>query len=274
MKRIVVAGIAVVAFWCPAAFAADIPAKAPYYKVPAAAIATNWAGLYTGFNAGGAWGNSDPRTIVGGPANPPGYFGAASISAIAAVGRQSLNPKGFTGGIQAGYNWQSGNWVAGIESDFNYFGLNESTSSTAPYPPAIGGSFTITSHLRTDWLATARPRLGWAVDNWLVYVTGGVAVTRLKTDYTFSDTLNGRFLADGASKIKAGWTVGGGLEWMFPSWSRWTAKVEYLYTDLGNVSSTGVLPPIGFGNTAPNTLLHNAGLTSHIVRFGLNYKFI
>jgi outer membrane immunogenic protein len=253
-----------------AAFAADIPAKAPVYKAPVVA-AFNWAGWYAGLNAGGAWGHSDPSTST--VFSPAGYFAATSVTAIGVAGQQRAKTSGFTGGGQLGYNWQWGNTVFGLETDFEYFRQNGSATSGAVYPCCAPTAFTINSSVTTDWLFTARPRLGWAVNNWLFYVTGGLALTELKGNFTFTDTFATALETASVSKTKAGWTVGGGVE--AGLWGNWTAKVEYLYVDFGSTSATSsnltaFAPPIAF---PANVFAHSLDLRSNIVRFGLNYKF-
>jgi len=106
---------------------------------------------------------------------------------------------------------------------------------------------------RNDFLATARGRIGFAADRWLPYVTGGLAVGNIRA------TVPG---AAGIDETNAGWTVGGGLE--FALAGNWTAKAEYLHVDLGNA---GCSTPCGLpaGN--------NVGLTTNVVRGGINYRF-
>jgi outer membrane immunogenic protein len=91
-----------------AASAADMAPAPVYTKAPVVvAPIYNWTGFYIGANAGGAWGNSDPRTST--VFSPTGYFEATSVPAVNAVGgSQRINDSGFTGGLTAGYNWQAG----------------------------------------------------------------------------------------------------------------------------------------------------------------------
>ena len=253
------------------ALAADLPARAPVYKAPATAAAYNWSGWYAGLNAGGAWGHSDASTAT--VFSPTGYFATTSVPAIAAAGQQTDNTVGFTAGGQLGYNWQWSSAVFGLEADLEYFRQKGSAFSTSLYPCCAPTAFTINSSVTTDWLFTLRPRLGWAANNWLFYVTGGLAVTELKGDFTFTDTFATALETASVSKTKAGWTVGGGVE--AGLWSNWTAKLEYLYVDFGSVGTTSTnltafTPPIAFPT---NVFTHSVDLRSNIVRAGLNYKF-
>jgi outer membrane immunogenic protein len=105
------------------------------------------------------------------------------------------------------------------------------------YISVLTTSFTVNQSVKTDWLFTARPRLGWANNNWLWYATGGLAVTELKYGNTFTDTYSPAFETGSISKTKVGWTVGGGGE--FALSNNWTVRAEYLYVDFGGVSSAG-----------------------------------
>jgi len=89
------------------------------------------------------------------------------------VGAQKVSPRGFIGGFQAGYNFQTNNFVAGIEGDFNSTKQNKSVSGTANYPDvAFPWPFTITQSIKTDWLLTIRPRAGFTAGKALIYGTG------------------------------------------------------------------------------------------------------
>jgi len=161
-----------------------------------------------------------------------------------------------------------GQWLLGIEADFEYFRSAGSSSVTGiVLAPAITG--TVFSSVSTDWLLTVRPRLGVILNNWLLYATGGLAVTNLKASWGFS----GGGVAESASEssTKAGWTVGGGFETASPG--KFTIGVEYLYVKFDNVDS-----PTSFAVSLPVTPLanpfnHSADLAANIVRARLNKLF-
>ena len=233
-----------------------------------------WTGVYAGLNGGWARGMSDATTTT--VFSPTGYFAQSSPPAIASAGSQSLTNNNFTGGIQAGYNWQFGKFVVGGEMDFNYLGINDSKSCTAGYPCCSPTTFTIESSIKTDWLFTARPRIAFALDNWLFYGTGGLAVTRIKADWTFTDTFAGMYETASESSTKVGWTVGGGVEMGIGK--QWSLKAEYLYTDFGSVSTNGLISgstngPAWVTVAAQNPFAHTMDLRTHMVRFGINYRF-
>jgi len=260
------AAIGCTVFATSVAVAADMPTKAPTALPPPAVY--NWTGFYVGLNAGGAWGQSDVVTQVNGVGT---FFNVLNPPAINANGNSTVDPSGFTGGIQAGYNWQAGGWVFGIEADFNYFGLKDSRSVTAQYTfSAPVANYTINQQVETDWLFTLRPRLGWAFNNWLLYATGGLAVTEIKYTNTFVDGYYPSLQNGSVSKTQVGWTAGVGVEYAYMN--SWSAKLEYLYTDFGNVSSN--VPIVASTSTAITAPMSNsANLKANIVRVGLNKKF-
>jgi outer membrane immunogenic protein len=259
--------------------AADLPVKAP---VTPAAVFT-WTGFYVGLNAGGAWGRSDARTSVS-CAPVPGIsplfcsptVGQANAIAVAAAGTGSRSDNAFTGGGQIGYNWQNSSLVYGLEADFGAFRLRTSRLASAHYPVNFGAAvttktFTVTSSFDTDWLFTARGRVGWAFTNLLAYATGGLAITNPSATYVFTDTPGVPAAGTWSnSETKVGWTVGGGLEWAMNR--NWTAKVEYLYLNFGSVNATGTVfspSPPGYASATSTAV----DLTAHIARAGINYKF-
>ena len=270
MKKLVALAVVFAFGFIASAHAADMPMKAPYVKAPIAAP-YSWTGFYFGFNAGAALDPAEVQTST--IFSPTGYFATTSVPAIAATGDQSFHTPGFTGGLQLGYNWQAGNLVYGIETDFNYMGLKGSTTNSALYPCCAPTGFTINQSVKTDWLYTLRPRLGWAANNWLFYVTGGLAVTQIKADFLFTDTFATANETASIRKTQAGWTLGGGVE--FGLAGPWSFKAEYLHVDFGTVSTTSsnltaFAPPIAFPT---NTFTHSVRLTDDIVRVGVNYRW-
>jgi outer membrane immunogenic protein len=216
-----VAGLALLAIPL-AAQAADVPIKAPYYKGAQSVVSYyNWTGFYAGVNAGYG-------------------FGTSTWSAPAA----SIKPKGALFGGTLGYNWQSGAIVYGVEGDFDWSGVKGSVGC----PVGIA-----TCETSNTWLATFRGRVGYAFDRWLPYITAGGAYGNVKA----TETIGGASLS--ASSAQFGWTFGAGLEYAFMG--NWTAKLEYLYVDLGSFNA-GLAPTV-----------NNVSFKENILRAGLNYKF-
>lgn len=265
-RRIVGGAVAVSAMLAiGAASAADLPVKA----LAPAAPAFSWTGFYAGLNAGGDWGRSTASTSVDpGPAVPA--FILPLPPAITALGAPaSHSTSGFTGGIQGGYNWQSGSWVLGLEADFDYFRSAGSTTVVGPMPANLAGNINITSSISTDWLLTVRPRLGFAVNNWLFYGTGGLAVSQIKASWTTTVCCTGSENLQ-VSTTKTGWVAGAGIETALQD--NWIVGVEYLHVDLGSVSFDGrsYVSPVGL---LTDVFHHRADLTAEIVRARVSKKF-
>jgi outer membrane immunogenic protein len=225
--KLIKAGIAAVALFAVpfSVQAADVPVKAPYYKAMPSSVVSyyNWSGFYLGLNAGYGFGSST--------------WDIPSIK---------NSPKGLLVGGTAGYNWQSGSWVYGVEGDFDWSGVK---GSTACLP---GGS----CETRSDWLATFRGRIGYAFDRFLPYLTAGGAVSHVKA--TNSGATPG---FQGASATPFGFTGGVGLEYAFLG--NLTAKIEYLYVDLGKFNCVA----------CSGASSDDVSFKESIVRAGLNYKF-
>jgi outer membrane immunogenic protein len=188
-----------------AATAAAADVAQPYLTAAAPIRAYSWTGPYLGVNVGYQW----------------GYVTAGGT-----------HPTGAAGGGQAGYNWQSGQFVFGIEADLQGSSAEDTFASWKFGNP---------------WFGTARGRIGFALNQVLLYGTLGLAFGSLRVE------------APGASESKThfGWSAGGGAE--IGITPRLSAKIEYLFVDLSEQAYliTGA---------------HN-GLATHLVRLGVNYRF-
>jgi outer membrane immunogenic protein len=222
------------------ASAADLPAKTPAYKAPVAAnVPPGWAGFYLGVAGGYGWGQAEQTDST--------PFSSGTYDTNGAVIGGTL-----------GYNWQSGPMVYGLETDLSYAKV---TGSTVGTDPASGTCATVTApHCEStiSVLGTVRARVGYAWDKLLPYLTGGLAYAKL--DGLEGVTGNG---GSGSSWV-AGWTVGAGIEAALAP--RWSAKIEYLYVDLGDHSA---FDDVFVGVTVPQSLR----TTASVVRLGINYRF-
>jgi len=276
MKRSLIGLVAIGALIAGPAMAADMnmPLKAPAAPLAPACM---WCGFYVGGNAGWAWGRDDINTTnIIGPVPP---FVAVDNAAVSSAASPRINGDGFTGGGQIGYNSQSGNIVWGAEADFEYLGIKGSTSGTFPFPSTLPGGvvgpptefFGVATHYSTDWLFTARPRIGWAMNNWLLYATGGLAVGREHFSQTL--TLLPPFVSTNTfATTQVGWTVGAGVEYALNQ--NWSVKAEYLYVDLGRTgANAGTLTPACTPAVCTYTNSSSAHLTANIARVGINYHF-
>jgi outer membrane immunogenic protein len=218
------AGLAAAAMALPS-LAADVPRgiyKAPPPAYPAYIAPYSWTGIYVGINGGYAWGTADLTT---------------------ALGTANFDAEGGMVGGTLGYNIQTGRWVWGLEGDFDATWIkdNNNTAFCAP-----------NCEVKNTWFATARGRVGYALDRWLPYITGGAAFADIKTTGP-----------TGASETdtRVGWTIGGGVEYAFLG--AWSAKIEYLYVDFGEQDCSATVCII------PAT----TEFTANIVRAGVNYRF-
>ena len=282
MRRVCFAAATVAATigFCSVASAADLPTKAPAYKTPVA-VPYNWTGWYVGGNVGYARARSD-YDLDYSDANAP--FGGGSLQTVPrTAGTGSLSRSGAIGGLQVGYNQQFNQLVLGLEADFSFSSLKSSSDFNGNFPnfpgcgsTFCGGAIAVTTSIQNDWIATLRPRLGVAVDRFLVYVTGGLAIGDLK--FAQVNTWQHPLFPSGISsdvtsisKVNVGWTIGGGAAYTIDG--KWSVRAEYLYTDLGSVSattSTNILAPAPF---TPSTFSHSADFRASTVRVGLDYKF-
>jgi len=222
----------------------------------------DWTGPYVGAHIGYGWGSADTRFS---PLPNAAQFRALAPTTL------GPDPSGLVGGVHAGYNYQVGRFVMGIEADFSGSGMSGSTTM-APIirndgTPAPSG-FLSTSQ-ETNWFGTLRPRLGWAVvPNLLVYGTGGLAYGDVSYSANTDFRPNGAaFYPVSISKTKVGWTAGGGIEYALSR--NWTIRAEYLFTDLGSESVAAnpaiVLPPFQVGYKWDTTI--------NILNLGISYKF-
>jgi outer membrane immunogenic protein len=260
--------------------AADMPAR-PYTKAPVMVDpGYNWTGFYIGGNVGGAFDRSNasiaptsPTTCVvtlAGACLPNNAFANELPYLTNSTG---FNQAAFTGGLQAGYNRQFGKYVVGVETDFNFTGGSNSSTINATGPLLTPAFFPETISHKLDWFGTVRGRLGVTpVDRLLLYATGGLAYGRVASSTSITFNTPGIFFpfAGSASTIGTGWTVGGGGEWAFAD--HWSAKLEYLYVDLGTMSYlSGNGNPTG--RATPSFFQTDVTTREHIVRAGVNYKF-
>jgi outer membrane immunogenic protein len=265
VKKFIAVATAIAALgFVNSASAADMPAKAPIYKAAPMAL-YNWTGWYVGVNAGYGW-SSGNGANNGACADPVASGFCATYIAGGGFPAPSLSPKGFVGGGQAGYNWQASNFVYGLEADIQGSGIKASTTQTFTPPTLITGIETLEHKL--TWFGTVRGRLGVAANNWLFYGTGGLIYGGVSSSLTLSTPANGFAAAGSSSSTRAGWTVGVGTEYGFAG--PWTAKVEYLYYDMGRDSVTATSAVAGFVGDSLTVSQRTAG---HILRAGVNYRF-
>ena len=210
-----------------------VPVAAPLSAAEVAYVQPTRVHDWTGFYAGGlveyGWGDD----LIG--VLPPIAIGTANL-------------RGFGGGVDVGYNYQSGNFVLGVEADVVVSSMKDDVASLV-----FGGSVATE---KFPWLVTVRPRAGYAFDNFLIYATGGLAVGAVET--SIATTAPAAGVSD--KSVRAGFVVGGGVEYAFSR--QISVKAEYLYTNLDTKQ-------IAFG---PGFSTQSIGVSQR-VRVGVNYHF-
>jgi outer membrane immunogenic protein len=258
MKKIILATV-LAGVGSTAALAADLGARTYSKAPPMAEAAYNWTGFYLGGHAG--YGLMKSTDAISG-AN-------ASLLADTATSIP-LDPRGFIGGGQLGYNWQiSPRWVVGLEADTSWTDMEKTVAAPGPND----ASRIMTASEKLDWFGTVRGRVGFVpVDRMLVYGTGGLAYGHASLSTALTRVRNGTNVCAGnncqtgsTSQTRVGWTIGGGAEWAFTN--NWSLKAEYLYYDLGSLSHTMTDPNF------PSIFNAAVQLKGNIVRAGMNYHF-
>jgi outer membrane immunogenic protein len=281
MKRMMIGMAAAMSLFATGALAADLAAR-PYVKAPVMVDPVwSWTGFYVGANGGYSWGRS--RTDVS-------YFssatGAPIVPPAGSITSAAFDMNGGVAGGQAGYNWQVTNWVLGIEGDLQWSGEKGSAGySCVGVAPAGGACLpgltflpagglagtTLAIDQKLQWFGTVRGRVGiLATPKVLFYGTGGVAFGEIKTTGTMSGfTPAGVAVASigSSSDTRVGWTAGAGVEGKITQ--NWSAKLEYLYMDLGRFSSG----PFTLAPASAISTSVSSRFTDHILRAGINYEF-
>ena len=246
-----------------AASAADLPVKARPYVAPPV---FSWTGCYAGGHVGWGWGRQ----------NTSNDFVSFTTSTVTnASGR--VDSSGAVFGGQVGCDYQfAGGWVLGVQGSIS--ATNIWGSNVDPRGAALDseGFFATDSdrinRVKTDWIADATVRLGYAFGQQLFYVKGGGAWARNRWDLT--DTLTGLPFGE-RLETRTGWTVGVGYEWAWAFAPGWTSFIEYNHYDFGtrNLNSiddaTGANPPFR-GN---QSLRFDVKQTIEIAKVGVNYRF-
>jgi outer membrane immunogenic protein len=233
------------------AVAADMPVKA---RAPQAIPHTpSWAGFYAGVNVGVLSSRSRLDTL---PSDVPA---GVNYCWVADCGF-SASPRatGVVGGVQVGYNFQSGNFVYGVEADIGLSSAKKTTTGVGNFGYSYSGDVGV------EALGTARLRLGYAFDRTLVYATGGLAYGKARDSfqhfatapYTWSD-----------ENWRVGYAAGGGVEYMFNR--NWSVKGEAFYFHLGSKDHVST----GFVDSEVEVVRLKDRIDGFVARIGINYLF-
>jgi outer membrane immunogenic protein len=240
-----------IATGCSAASAADLAVRSrmPVKAAPYVAV-YDWTGFYIGGHLGGAW-TDEHATYLG--------TNGLALDPIGTV--YSGNRNGFLGGAQAGYNYQMQNFVVGVTGDFSWTDSSVDNATTAAFIPGV----TIHTLAKSHWYGTVAGRVGFAVNNVLLYAKGGAAFA--EEVYGGYATLGGVNVStfSNLTSTRQGYVVGAGVEYGFTP--NWTAFVEYNYLDFGTRNYTLMDP--GTGVTANFDVRDRV----NVIKGGVNYKF-
>ena len=217
-RLLTLGGVAAAVVWTPIAAHAADPIPAPVYgAAPVIPVAYYWTGFYVGAHIGAGWGGD----------------------------------AGFLGGGQAGFNYQIGQWVLGVEGQLSATSIRD-TASVGFVSPGFAIA-TASAEARLDWISTLAARAGWAFDRWFVYGKVGGAWAHVSVDALASvNSLAGGVSVSAASSgTVSGWMLGFGTEYAL--WDGWSAKIEYNMIDFGH------------------DLIADDKL--HVIKAGVNYRF-
>lgn len=260
MKKMGVFASVAFALMAGHAVAADLPVNPARAYPPPPVFVFQWTGCYIGANAGYGWGKSElDHRPTGAWVNAP-----LDIPFLATNGSPTLSYGGVEAGGHVGCNYQIGSFVAGVEADAEYLGLTNSTSFGGPTGVATTGLYT--QEIRARWLSTVRGRVGGAFDRTFLYVTGGVAFGQIGINQSIFFNGTGSTAQGSSDATNAGWVLGLGAENALTN--NWLLRAEYLYADLGRVTTTlynATFPAWTHEVTSRNRV--------SIVRVGISYKF-
>jgi outer membrane immunogenic protein len=258
-------GIAIATILTTSAMAADLPVKAPPIIPP---VVYDWTGFYIGANLGYSWGrSSDVSTLSNFP-----------LGAVFFTNTNRARMDGVVGGAQAGYNWQVQNWVLGVEQDLDGTGEKARRAFICPIgvctPATLVGALVVPGPAvpfsmtqRLDWFSTIRGRVGYLVTpKVLLYGTGGFAFGQVSTSESFA----GSPFGFSGSDTRYGWTAGAGIEGIIAP--NWTARLEYLYLDLGRTTGS-FQTAVGANPVGVISSSFSSRISDNIVRVGVNYTF-
>jgi outer membrane immunogenic protein len=240
-----------------AANAADM--SAPVYKAPPPPPPPSWTGFYVGLSAGYSWGRWNGDLTFDPGTGPLPVFDPSN---------RTISANGWLGGAQAGFNYQLGSWVLGLESDVSWTSLKGANTFVTS-----AGFMAWNISNRLDWFSTVRGRAGYAIDKFLIYATGGGAFGQTNSNEIVTQVLPPLVTAVASVRENhVGWTAGGGVEWLYSR--NLSFKLEYLRVDLGSAPYRFIGTVVVAVPPMPHTTdSFPADLAFQIVRAGVNYRF-
>jgi outer membrane immunogenic protein len=293
MQKVVLGSIVVLGLLAAPAMGADMPVKAP---AAAPLAAYNWTGFYVGGDVGGRWLQDNANISSASIGTPP-------VNTLGGAGPgNSLNNSAFRGGLFAGWNWQSRQWVWGVEADVGWANKTSSLigspypsnlllgTPTFPGPFLLGGNPSDSFSVKTSWDSSVRLRGGFLISpSVLIFATGGPAWLQLSETSNCSTAPNGATAncapgnyfngtlgpaAISHSQTRTGWTIGGGVESMLGQ--NWLIRAEYRYADFGTFNVNDVRTCTGgciVSEGSPLSISYAMRVTTQTAMVGVAYKF-
>lgn len=239
---------------------------------------TSWSGVYLGGFFGGAFGKYETNLDLGTSTSP--YISTTNASSVHESGTATLRPSTFILGIKAGGDWAWEKSVVGLILDYGSLQQESNLQTTLKAYPDGSGSYSLSVTPKTEWLFTLRGRAGIKLEpSWpaLLYVTGGMAMTKVHLSTSFSDnTASDGIGSSSISASQIGWAGGAGLELMLSS--SLSITTEYLYVHVPKVEVSGSMKnnASGFGVAAGSlTTPYSTSVEfgTSLMRIGVNYRF-
>jgi len=260
----------------PTTSSTDSAAPAPKLAVPApkapqAPVPFRWSGVYFGGFIGDAWSKTDVNTAT--TYSPTGYFAQSSVNSINNdEGPQTLKTNEIIYGGEAGYDFQVARLVFGGSFDFSVMTMNDFVVSGTTYPCCAPTTYAITQTMETNWLMTARARVGWVSGRrLLIFGTAGIAWTDLKYQAQFSDNFEAATESADFDELINGWIYGGGAEYRLTP--HISVKGEYLYSVFDDVSITSTNLRSTSGDWPQNVFTHSTSFTLNVAKGSIKVRF-
>jgi outer membrane immunogenic protein len=212
----------------------------------------SWSGFYVGLHGGMGWSDHRIKAITPSAAYPSGFRHTV------------VESTGFVGGSHAGYNWQTGSVVLGLEAEMTGATVSGRSFSPSPLQPGV----TIMQEASLAGIAAMSGRLGYAVGDWLLYAKTGWAWGRFSAEAITRNAAGASITQAFGDRYRDGWLIGAGVEYRFGP--RMSLKAEYDFVDFGSARSRVT----EFGAvTGGQRLIRNDDAHSHIVKLGISHSY-
>lgn len=247
--------------------------------VSSALAAATWQGPYAGAYLGGGFGSNHFSTNAGTVTGASYFTTNADVNAVNTAGSSQHSPAAAIVGVQAGHDWVWRQMTYGVAVDYSVLPLSSSKSVTNVFPDS-SDTYSVFTSMSTNWLFTLRGRVGYqAMWRWqsLLYLTAGMAMTKLSVNNSYSD--NSSLAGLGGSNTSAnqiGWTAGAGVE--LAVFGNATLDLEYLYIRIPSLNAAASISnsAAGFGvstNSQTSPFTTTGSFDSSVLRLGINYRF-